>query len=93
LLSFSTLLTSLRVSAHGSGAVTRIDDMATREFTPLRTLRAGRGAEAESSSRLVDLSARSEEGDYDERHYSHQNVDNAAHQGPASSSYRLPFRR
>lgn len=55
--------------------------------------RTDRGAEAESRSRLVDLGARSEEGDDEERHYCDQNVDNAAHRDPANSSHRLPRRR
>jgi hypothetical protein len=46
-----------------------------------------------NSERLVDLWARSDERDYEERHYSDQNVDNAAHRDPANSSHRRPFRR
>lgn len=61
--------------------------------TAATTRAPNRGAEAESRSRLVDLSARSEKGDYEERHHSDQNVDNAAHHDPAKSSHRHPFRR
>jgi hypothetical protein len=46
--------------------------------------RTDRGAEYEGRSRLVDLRARSEEGDNEERHYSDQNVENAAHHDPAN---------
>ena len=79
------LLTSLRVPGPRLGGRTRIDEMATREFTRLRTPRPLRT--------LVDLWARSDERDYEERHYSDQNVDNAAHRDPANSSHRRPFRR
>jgi hypothetical protein len=50
-------------------------------------------SQGETRSRLLDLEARAEEGDDEKRHYSDQNVDDAAHHDPADSSYRCPFRR
>jgi hypothetical protein len=74
--------------------VTQLDfSLIHPRFTALKNSRTDRGADGESRSRLVDLRARGEEGDDEERHYSGQNVDSAAHHDPANSSSRCPFRR
>ena len=84
-----------RPLSNSKRVVTQLDSWLIRQcfYTALTTRAPTEEPKPTARSRLVDLGARSEEGDHEERHYSDQNVDNAAHHDPANSSYRCPFRR
>jgi hypothetical protein len=90
--------TPLRTPAHSGQAVIQLETHRHpaglfADQPMLHTALTSRVLKPTARSRRVDLRASSEEGDYEERHYADQNVDNAAHHDPANSSYRCPFRR